>query len=121
MLEVMGVSAERLRVMSLVSLRLLSLNSIVRQMRRTIPKVRVIMPVGITNKEMRVAMRAVRRKRWVFLSSATGRPLTAMTKGRIKAKRKERTPIKPVVVIRVKRKVLDSEKRMLQLFLSRLR
>lgn len=93
----------------------------VRQMRRTKAKTRETTPVGITKKEIATEARAMMRKLKEFLSSISRLFLKETISGRRKENKNEKAPMRPVVVIRVKIELLDSEKRRFQRYLSRLR
>lgn len=114
-------SAERLKEMSRTDLRPWSFCSMVRLMRRTRPRTRETMPVGMIMKERVTTDKATRMKLKEFLSSTFSLFLSPMINGRRKESRKERAPRRPVVVMRVKMKLLDSEKRILQILVLRLR
>lgn len=86
---------------------------------RTVAIVSVTIPVGITKKDRMTTARAVSRKLNEVLSSMFFLLLNDVKKGLKKERIKASEPIIPVVVTKVKKKLLDSEKRILQMFLSR--
>ena len=114
-----GESADKLRVTSLTDFWLFSLSSIVRPMSKAKARARDTIPVGMRKKEIVVVTRAAKMKLNVELSSMFFFALKAVARGRRSRKIKDSEPIKPVVVIRVKIKLLDSEKRTFQIFLFR--
>ena len=115
------MSEERLKVTSLTDFSPWIFWKMVMQMRRIIPSTRETIPVGMAMKERMTTTRAAKRKLSEFFSSILVLFFQEMAKGLRKDRIKARVPMIPVVVIRVKIKLLDSEKRIVQMSVFRLR
>lgn len=81
--------------------------------------VKLTIPVGTTKKDTITTTRDVLIKLYRVFSSMFFLFLKEVKNGLRKDKTKASEPITPVVVTKVKKKLLDSEKRILQMFSSR--